>query len=484
MRVAIAAFCALGLFACGSSSEDEGEGPNTPQTLLVGAKGVSITQVAVYQGPKRVLMQNGQPQASDLPLVAGRPAWLRLFHQTDASYDGGPVILRLDRKGQEPVQAEIASLQPAMSLEEDAGSSLGFLLDGATITDNLDFTVGFYRDLTSDQDNPGARWGQQVPVEGHKNTLRIVLVPYRYDFDGSGRLPNLDEAQVKVIHDRFMGMYPVSNVEITVHEPVPWAQQLQKNGSGWQQLGLNLSFLKQSENLGDDVYYYAIFNPAASLFAYCGGGCLLGVTLLNNDPPETGSAQLRLALGVGFDKEAPNTAAHETGHAHGREHVNCGLGLDPSSIDQDYPHDPKTIGPWSWDVVNQVLVDPAKHTDIMGYCQNQWISDYQYKKLFTRTQNVNLESFSLPNGLPVYDVVAFDGLGGVDFVENLPQNRPITGQRMPVKVVGRDGVKRTTDAAFFPYDHLNGGWLFLPAGEVDEVSVEVDGKLVTAKRPR
>jgi hypothetical protein len=120
----------------------------------------------------------------------------------------------------------------------------------------------------------------------------------------------------------------------------------------------------------------------------------------------------------------------------------------------------------------------------MGYCQNQWISDYQYKKLFTRTQNVNLESFSLPNGLPVYDVVAFDGLGGVDFVENVKHNRPITGTRVPVKVLGRDGVKRTTDAAFFAYDHLKGGWLFLPAGVADEVSVEVDGKTITAQRPR
>jgi hypothetical protein len=207
------------------------------------------------------------------------------------------------------------------------------------------------------------------------------------------------------------------------------------------------------------------------------------VTLLNNDPPETGTAQLRLALGVGFDNEAPNTAAHETGHAHGRNHVNCGIGLDPSSIDQQYPHDPKTIGPWSYDILNNVLVDPAKHTDIMGYCQNQWISDYNYKKLFTRTQNVNLPLMSFPNGLPVYDVVAFDGLGGVDFVENVKQNRLVGGEKLSVQVRGRDGKTRTTDAAFYPYDHLSGGWIFLPAGEADEVSVVVDGKTFTAQRP-
>jgi hypothetical protein len=481
MRVAVAALCGLGLFGCGSSSSDEGGG-NQPEKLLVGVQGITLTQVAVYQGPKRVLMENGQAQGSNVPLVAGRPAWLRLFHQLDANYDGGPVIARMDRPNKEPVWGELPSLGPAASVEADAGSSIGFLLDGADVGETLDYTVGFYRELTVDQDNPAARWGQSVPVEGKQNKLRLVLVPYRYDFDGSGRLPNLDAAQVEVFRQRFMGMYPVSDVEITVHEPVPWPNQLSKNGQGWQGVGLNLSSLKAQENLGDHVYYYAIFNPAASLGAYCGGGCLLGVTLLNNDPPETGSAQLRIALGVGFDQQAPNTCAHEVGHAHGREHVNCGFGLDPSSIDQDYPHDPKTIGPWSWDVVNQALVDPATHTDIMGYCDNQWISDYQYGKLFTRTQNVNQPLLSFPNGPPVYDVVAVDGLGGVDFVPNVKLDRLAGGKQASVQVRGRDGKSRNQDVAFYPYDHMSGGWFFLPAGEADEVSVVVDGKTFTAKR--
>ncbi len=171
-----------------------------------------------------------------------------------------------------------------------------------------------------------------MPVEGKKNTFRLVIVPYQYNADGSGRLPNTSEEQLAVFKHRFMGMYPVSNVEISVHEPVPWNQPISPNGQGWQAVGFDLLGKKNSSGLGADVYFYGMFNPAASLVAYCGGGCLLGVTLLNDDPPDVGNPTLRLALGVGFDNEAPNTCAHEIGHAHGRPHVNCGFGVDPSSV--------------------------------------------------------------------------------------------------------------------------------------------------------
>ena len=39
-----------------------------------------------------------------------------------------------------------------------------------------------------------------------------------------------------------------------------------------------------------------------------------------------------------------DTAAHELGHSHGRNHAPCGMGLDPSSIDPAYPHDGGKIG--------------------------------------------------------------------------------------------------------------------------------------------
>lgn len=465
---------ALLLLGCGGSSDDSGSGG--PQPEWIGANGIRLTKVAIYQGPERVLMQDGVSVPSTVPLVAGRPAFVRLFHQTDAAYDGQQVLARMQLAGQPPIEAVVGPLGP-VSVQEDFGTSIGFHLTGDQVGPTLDYSVAFLQQGESANDNPAARWSEVVPVEGKKNTLRIVMVPYRYDADGSGRLPNLSPEQLEVFRHRFMGMYPVSNVELTVHEPVAWNQTISPTGQGWQQVGINLYSLRLSDNASDDVYYYGIFNPATSLYQYCGGGCLLGVTLLNDDPPDVGSVQLRLALGVGFDKEAPNTAAHEIGHSHGRGHVNCGYGVDPSSVDPGYPYAPNTIGGWGWDVLNALPIDPS-HTDIMGYCENQWISDYNYGKLFVRTQNVNLESVvSVPGGI-AYDVIAVDGLGSTAWLKDVRRSRPVAGKPLTVRAGASE-----LQAIFVPYDHLPGGWLFVPAGAASQVSFELDGKTVTAGRP-
>ncbi len=426
-------------------------------------------------------MQDGASLPSDVPLVAGRPAFLRVYHQTDAAYDGLPVQAHLQLADGSELQGEIGQLAPQV-IEEDVGTGAGFVLTGDQVGSELGYTVSLLQQGSPETDNPAAHWSETVAVAGHKNTLRIVVVPYRYDADGSGRLPNTSPEQMQVFKDRFLGMYPVSNVEITVHEPVPWNSAISPDGTGWQGVGLNLFSLKNSENLGADVYYYGMFNPADNLFAYCGGGCLLGVTLLNNDPPETGTVGLRLALGVGFDAEAPNTCAHEIGHAHGRGHVNCGFGVAPDSVDPGYPHAANTIGGWSWDVVSNTLVDPG-HTDIMGYCDNQWISDYNFGKLFTRTQNVNLEDFVLTSGI-AYDVIAFDGLGAATWLTDVSRARPIAGEKLALSAINRTGERQMLDAVFVPYDHLAGGWLFLPAGEATEVELPLAVGSSSTKRPR
>lgn len=465
---------ALLLLGCGSSDDSK-------EPSWVGAKGVRITQVSIYQGPKRVLMQDGASVPGSVPLVAGRPAYLRLFHATDADYDGQPVTARLELAGGTRLDQPIAALPPE-TLEEDLGSGVGFMLAGEQVGSTFDYSVGLLRQ-EEEGDNPAARFAESVPVEGHENTLRLVIVPYRYDADGSGRLPNTSAEQIEAIKNRFLGLYPISKIDVQVHEPVPWSQPLAKDGTGWQALGLNLFGLRNKEKTGDDVYYYGMFNPADTLAAYCGLSCLLGVTLLNDKPPETGTSALRLGLGVGFEKEAADTCAHEIGHAHGRAHVKCGFGLDPSSIDPSYPYDGKTIGGWSLDITANppVLVDPS-HTDIMGYCAKQWISDYNYGKLFVRSQNVNLAYFIGEE--TAYDIVAFDGLGTVTWLENELRSRPLDGTELTLEALDAAGNARKVSGVWLPYDHLPGGWLFVPAGAARELSFEIEGRRLSAKAPR
>jgi hypothetical protein len=222
---------ALLLLGCGSSSTDSPGPGEQPEPTWVGANGVRITQVSIYQGPKRVLMQDGAPAESTVPLVAGRPAFLRLFHETDAAYDGQQVLARLELGDGTRLEGWIGPLAP-QTVEDQVSSGAGFLLNGDQVGATLDYSVALLQEGPPEQENLAARWTESVPIEGRKNTLRIVIVPYAYNYDGSGRLPNTSEEQIASIRNRFLGMYPVSNVELTVHEPVPWNQAISPNGSG------------------------------------------------------------------------------------------------------------------------------------------------------------------------------------------------------------------------------------------------------------
>jgi hypothetical protein len=319
-------------------------------------------------------------------------------------------------------------------------------------------------------DNGAARYpgpGQfaSVPVQGKANKLRIVIVPYAYGADGSNRVPDTSPAQVQKIRDRFYAMYPVSDVEITVHEAVQWTGTLDARGNGWQQLGLNMSTLRGREvGNSSDVYYYAMFNPAASIQAYCGGGCLLGVTLLNRSSSQqpAGNPQLRLALGVGFNGFSENTAAHEIGHAHGREHAPCAPGNQIDGVDPRYPHAGARLGDWGYDLATKKLQDPGRGTDIMSYCTNQFVSDYTYKALFERNQLVNQPSLT---GALKYQVLAVDGAGNVEWGDELSFTQPMLEDGVKVSVTDADGRTSEQRGQFYSYDHLPGGWLLVPVND-------------------
>jgi hypothetical protein len=76
--------------------------------------------------------------------------------------------------------------------------------------------------------------------------------------------------------------------------------------------------------------------------------------------------------------------AHEIGHTHGREHAPCGT----SSFDEDYPYANGTIGVRGFDRRTSTFIEPTSN-DILGFCGNQWISDYTYDGLLERVAFVN-----------------------------------------------------------------------------------------------
>ena len=148
---------------------------------------------------------------------------------------------------------------------------------------------------------------------------------------------------------------------------------------------------RQQDGAATDVYYYGIFKATDTENEFCAGGCVLGLSNLAGP----GDASMRASIGLGFTGTLhTETAVHEVGHTHGRQHTPCGgaAGVDPA-----YPHEDAMIGTWGYDLVQQKLWDPSTNVrDLMSYCTPYWTSDYTYKAFFERLKVVNQAKLFTP----------------------------------------------------------------------------------------
>ncbi|MCO4773163.1 MAG: hypothetical protein KDA24_24225 [Deltaproteobacteria bacterium] len=458
-----------------------GTGPDGNQNLALAA-GVEINEVAIYQGVKRSLMVDGETVDSEVPLIEGRDALVRVFVSSDSDYDGEAVTGRLTL-GDEVIEVEVDRVREE-SRNHNLETTVNFEVPGDLIGDRIDWSVELMQDGGAG-DNPEARYPTEgtdtVLVEGRPNRLRLVIAPFRYDFDGSGRLPDVSDEQVERIRARFLALYPVSDVQIRVRDPEPWAGEISPNGDGWYGPGFQLLGFRQADGESDDAYYYGMFNPTETLAQFCGfGGCLLGVTLLNDSPPDTGSVNLRIGLGLGFTEQSAGTAVHEIGHAHGRQHSPCGpAGNPPADPHPGYPNSDGTLEAWGYDIVDGTLHEPGEATDFMGYCDDQFVSAFTYTALHRRGTNVNA-GLSVEGEL-MYDLFAYDG-EALTYVQPLSRTAPASGHAVDV-VALTDEHPSPRQGLFVRWDHIPGGVLLVPRDGLQPRSIEavLDGRFVSAE---
>ncbi len=471
-RLAIALLLA-GLLGCPDAALDDDDDDDSPPALALAA-GVVVDGASLSQGVQRDLLVDGDVAEDDLPVIAGRDALLRVHYSADADYDGGLVTARLDLGDGEPIDVQ-TELDPR-STQEDLDSTLNFRIPGDRVADPLDWSVSVLQPAGTG--DAAATASGSVEVEGAANVLRVVIAPFAYNFDGSGRLPDTSPEQVEAIRQTFLKVYPVSDVVVTVREPAELQTELSPNGDGWFLPGFQLLGFRDADGASDDVYYYGMFNPAETLQGYCGfGGCLLGVTLLNNDPPDTGSVNLRIALGVGFTERADWVAVHEIGHAHGRPHTPCAPpGNIPADIDPGYPVADGSLDRWGWDLVEDELI-PPEYTDFMGYCDDQWSSAYTWRAMHARGQNVN-RGLAAMAPLRTWDVVAIDRQGA-HWGQAITRRGLWDGDDVAVEIDGKASAGR-----YVRWDHMPGGLLVFPRdGDAPQrATFTLDGQAYTAQR--
>ncbi len=469
--------------------KDSGVTPPPPSSGNALAKNISITEVAMFQGVKISIASGGAKVSSRTAnVVSNRDGLLRVYVTPGAGYTAKPITaeLTLVSNGTKlPALTDTKTLSGASS-DASMGSTFNFAIPGSSLPTGVTYSVAL-----TDPATQGARATDpaQYPTTGVPEAmdthstgaqLKVVLVPFQYNADGSGRLPDTSAAQIEVYRQAMFSIYPAARVDVTVHAPFAFSSAISASGSGFSTALNALVSLRQQDGVPSDVYYMGIFAPSASFNSYCGGGCVTGLSGVGTNANDS---TVRASAGIGFTgQESALTAAHEIGHAHGRQHAPCGGASGP---DPSFPYAGGGIGVWGYNLVTKQLIDPASGKDLMGYCQPEWISDYNYQKLFTRMATVNNapkildpQAWTEPRQYRFLNIEA-DG-SATWGQETILRERPLTDEHTVTHRAANGSIIATATGYYYAYGDLPGGFLLVPVPPAGTVSTTVAGSAVRA----
>jgi hypothetical protein len=474
--------------ATGSGEATDPSTTGDPNAIPPLATGLTITEVAIFQAVKVSVVKDAKAVGAstrNAPVVANRPALVRVYVSPTSAYKGGSVTAELrlaDGTTPLPIVKDTKTIGGA-STDESISSTFNFEVPAESLPPGVTYQV-----LLTAKDGvaPIGALDGRFPRDGSAQSLdvqtsgklKLVIVPVKYDADGSGRTPDVSAAQLERYRQTFMARYAASDVEVTARAPWSYASAIGANGAGFSQVLSAITNLRKTDQVEPDVYYYGALAPKSTFSSFCGGGCVTGLSTVVDSPKST---FLRASVGVGFPgQDSVNTAAHEVGHAHGREHAPCG---GAQSVDPSFPYSGGVIGTWGYDIFAKTFLSPTKGRDMMGYCPNEWVSDYTYTALFDRiaavngnpastavgsTSNASAQSFAASQTFRMATVEADGSVtwgGEVELDEE-----PTDGQSRLVTFVSASGREiGTNHARFYPYDHLPGGVLVVPPAPRDSM---------------
>lgn len=360
------------------------EEPPDPTDLPAGygpVDGLELAGLEMYQTLRVPLVESGAVAPRTLPLMANKPSLLRVFVRPTGSWSPRAVMAFVRIEGNEGLQtfSAEATVSGASSVET-ASSTLNVVIPrealtaGASVSVTLAVPGGTGGELAHFP-RDGSQLDLQLLTSG---VLDVVIVPIRYDADGSGRLPDVSEGALEALKQQLLSMWPVTDVTFRVRDVVGTSNAIAPtSGQSWSNLLGGLGNLRQSDGAAQEEYYLGLVAPSASYREFCSRGCIAGIAPLNTRNAQ--SQRYGLSLGYG-DESSRFTAIHELGHAHGRPHAPCG---GASGAENSFPHAGGNVGVWGYDFRNRTLHNPTTK-DFMGYCNPQWVSDWSYLRLRER----------------------------------------------------------------------------------------------------
>ena len=318
-----------------------------------------VVPCAEREAPAAYLVQAVQSRTFPVPLVAGKPALLRVF-PTAARAAGArvPAIrARFFVDGREAHVEYVPGKSEAIPARVDEGSlatSVSAEIPGSVVQPGLEMVVEVDPDGTLD---PALGVARRIPVTGRLAVdvralppLELTVVPFLWAQAPDSSI--LTAVQGMAADPRghalladVRALLPVGALEVAAHEPV-------------------LSSSNDARRLMEETEAIRALEG--------GGGHYLGTMA----GPVTGPSGTAFLPGrAGFSIPRSGTIAHELGHNLGLHHAPCGGAGDP---DPSFPHPDGSAGAWGYDFARGELVGPTT-PDLMSYCgPPDGISDYHF----------------------------------------------------------------------------------------------------------
>ncbi len=335
-----------------------------------------------------VVVQAVQTPANDVPLVAGRHALVRVF--VTANTDGNNYLPRVwvrvyNNSGTVQLDQTVAwpgaAGVPTFVDGREYNATLNVRVDSALIKPGVRLRVDLDpNNLVNDgnpDDNVWPRGGtplQLAVAEAPPFQVRFVPVTV-------GALTgNVSSANLEQYLSLTRQLLPIATVQTEVGAPFTSSvTALDAMGSGaWSQVLGELNAARTANAAPATQHYYGVIKVGYSA----------GIAGIGYVPGRT-------ALGWDDGGTAATVAAHEWGHNFGRHHAPCG-----TSGDAQYPYSGGIIGHLGWIPETGTIVSNTA-TDIMGYCDNPWVSDYTWNGVLSYRQSTSA---------PLRAGVAVDGL--------------------------------------------------------------------------
>jgi hypothetical protein len=459
------------LTACGGSGAvaTDGGAPDSstapPSLAMLGY----LSEVTIYQGVRVQAMKEGYKWPYNAPLYEKRAGLVRVYFTAAQGKRLGNRALEAELhigypNGTEKVFTEKKAIGRSSS-DDDLASTFNFKLDEDTLVTGSVYRVEVRDPAGVARGDPGATllyptetdW-DPLEVSPAPGPIKLRIIPVRYDFDGSQRLPDTSQEQIELTKRSLYDMFPATRIDATVRSnPLVWTEEVRPDGAGWGELLQAVLDERAADKPSRDTYYVGAFAPNDSFGEYCMQGCVAGLAPVAS--PASPADRGVLVLGYA-GRYVAETVVHELGHVHGRMHAPCGgaQGIDPM-----FPYKSGEIGVTGYRLSDSALI-PSSSTDVMGYCGPQWVSDYTYRAVGQRITEVNAQGDERGERPPrTFERIVVGKDGKLSWGKAVTLSDDPGGEEVTI-TVERGGAKTSLVGRFVGYDHLPGGWVLVPSG--------------------